>query len=277
MGDGRYHTASSTPTVQYTSIMGEAPKKSVLETPHFNEGREAPLALQTLTIAYAPRTLREASVTPLERRQRHPARLGGWPFVVAAGRLHPLAERREERCGVLLEALGQKEWHTAGRQYLDDLVEHALRHGQRPVPDVDGQQQRGARIHRRPHPVRRARQARDGLRLADRAGLHRAEQRKEFIQLDLRDPPSVQEIPGKRRGMVCDFHQPGQHGIGVDLEYPGQGADAQAFREGADHPYQQVGGHPLAMPRCAVRLLEIAMRLPLRIGEIWGARPYLIY
>src|SRR6266568_2780541 len=42
----------------------------------------------------------------------------------------------EERGGVLLEAVSQEEWHTAGRQPLHDLVDHALRHGQRPVPDV---------------------------------------------------------------------------------------------------------------------------------------------
>src|SRR5215831_3399411 len=55
-------------------------------------------------------------------RLRHPARLGVWPLVLAAGRLHPLAEMGEERGGVLLEAVAQEEWHTAGRQHLDDLV-----------------------------------------------------------------------------------------------------------------------------------------------------------
>ena len=101
-------------------------------------------------------------------------------MVVAAGRLHPLAAMGEERGGVLLEAVGQEEWHTAGRQYLDDLVDHTLRHGQRPVPDVDGQEPLGARVHRRPHPVRRARQAREGLSLDNLAGLHGAEQGKEL-------------------------------------------------------------------------------------------------
>src|SRR5262249_15787465 len=46
-------------------------------------------------------------------RQRHPARLGVWPLVLAAGRLHPLAEMGEERGGVLLEAVGEDEGHTA--------------------------------------------------------------------------------------------------------------------------------------------------------------------
>ncbi len=73
----------------------------------------------------------------------HPARLGRWAGGLAAGQLHPLAAMGEERCGVLLEAVGQEEWHTAGRQHLDDLVDHALRHRQRPVTDIDGQQQLG--------------------------------------------------------------------------------------------------------------------------------------
>src|SRR5882724_7208356 len=49
-----------------------------------------------------------------ELRQRHPARLGVWPLVLAAWRLHPLAEMGEERGGVLLEAIGEQERYTAG-------------------------------------------------------------------------------------------------------------------------------------------------------------------
>src|SRR5713101_5139730 len=45
--------------------------------------------------------------------QRPPARLGVWSFVLAAWRLHPLAEMGEERCGVLREAVGQEEWYAA--------------------------------------------------------------------------------------------------------------------------------------------------------------------
>ena len=41
---------------------------------------------------------------------------------MAAWWLHPLAAMGEERGGVLLEAVSQEEWHTAGRQHLPDLV-----------------------------------------------------------------------------------------------------------------------------------------------------------
>src|SRR5437867_3580957 len=44
--------------------------------------------------------------------QRHPARLGRGPLCSLAGRLHPLAAMGEERCGVLLEAVGQEERYT---------------------------------------------------------------------------------------------------------------------------------------------------------------------
>jgi hypothetical protein len=38
--------------------------------------------------------------------QGHPARLGRWACGLTARWLHPLAEVGEERCGVLLEAVG---------------------------------------------------------------------------------------------------------------------------------------------------------------------------
>jgi hypothetical protein len=60
--------------------------------------------------------------------------------------LHPLAEMGEERGGVLLEAVRQEEWHTAGRQYLHDLVDHALRHGQGAVADVECQRKRNKKV-----------------------------------------------------------------------------------------------------------------------------------
>src|SRR5512132_3168056 len=45
-------------------------------------------------------------------RQRHPPRLGHGAWGVAALRLHPLTEMRQQRRGVLLEAVGQEERHT---------------------------------------------------------------------------------------------------------------------------------------------------------------------
>src|SRR5262249_51063039 len=89
-------------------------------------------------------------------RQRHPAGLEYRTFVLAAWWLRPLAEMGEERGGVLLEAVRQEEWYTAGRQHLHDLMHHALRHGKRAVADVDRQQQFRHGVDGRPDPVRRA-------------------------------------------------------------------------------------------------------------------------
>jgi hypothetical protein len=59
--------------------------------------------------------------------------------------------------------------------------------------------------------------------------------------------------------MVGGFAQPLQHRVGIDLEHPGDSADAQAFRQRAHRPYQQVGCDAFAMERRAVGLLEIAL------------------
>lgn len=70
---------------------------------------------------------------------------------------------------------------TVRGQHLDDLMDDALRHGQRAVPDVDGQQQLGDWINCHPHPVRRVRQACDGLGLADLTILDGTEEGIEFV------------------------------------------------------------------------------------------------
>ena len=173
----------------------------------------------------------------------------------------------------MLEAIGEEERYTAGRQHLDDLVDHALRHGQRPVPDVDGQQQLGDRIDCRPHPVRGTREPRDGLSLADLADLHGAEQGKEFVELHLRDPHVVQEVLGKDLEMVRSFDQPVQHRIGVHLEDAGDGTDAEPFRQRAHGPHQQIRRDTLAMEQRAVGLQNVPVTggaVPLAPGAAAG-------
>jgi len=89
-------------------------------------------------------------------RQRPPPGLGERAVDLAALRLHPLPTMGQQCRGVRLEAVGQQAWHTARGSQLDHLMDKALGHGERPVPNVDGQQQRGDRLHRHPHPVRGA-------------------------------------------------------------------------------------------------------------------------
>jgi len=87
---------------------------------------------------------------------RHPARLGGRPCSLTARELDPLPRVRQQGRRIRLEAIGQKQRHTVGRQHLHDLMHHALRHGQRAVADVDRQQQFRHGVDGRPDPVRRA-------------------------------------------------------------------------------------------------------------------------
>jgi len=77
--------------------------------------------------------------------------------------------------------------------------------------------------------MRRAREALDRLGLTDLARLDRAEQGKEFVQLHLRDAYVVQEILREGHGVVCDFDEPGEHRVGINLEDTGHRTDAQAL------------------------------------------------
>jgi hypothetical protein len=88
--------------------------------------------------------------------QRHPAGLGSGACGLAAWRLHPVAEMCQQCSPILFEPIGEKQRHTARCQHLRHLMDHALGHGQRPVPDVDRQQQFAHRINGCPDPMGRA-------------------------------------------------------------------------------------------------------------------------
>jgi hypothetical protein len=133
------------------------------------------------------------------RRQRHPTRLGHGAFGLTALRLPPLPEMGQHRPRGLHEAVGQEEGHTARGQHLDDLLDDALGHGQRPVPDGDGQSPLGDQLNRHPPPVRRARQALESLGLAELTVLDRPEQGLECLELHRRDAHVVQNL--RREGL----------------------------------------------------------------------------
>ena len=89
--------------------------------------------------------------------QGHPARLGRWACGLPARWLHPLTAMRQQGGRILLEPIGEEQRHAARRQHLDDLMHHALGHGERAVTDVDRQQQLAHRVERSPDPLGRAR------------------------------------------------------------------------------------------------------------------------
>src|SRR6266568_1357043 len=137
-------------------------------------------------------------------------------------------------------------------------MHHALRHGEGAIADVDRQHQLGHRVYRYPHPVRSTRQAFEGLGLADLTILDRTEQGIEFVQLHLRDAHVVEEILGEGFEMVGSFDQPLQYRVGVDLEHPGDGTNAQPFRQCAHGPHQSLSRPTLAMHRRPVGFEEVA-------------------
>src|SRR5262249_17213392 len=59
--------------------------------------------------------------------------------------------------------------------------------------------------------------------------------------------------------MIRNLDQPCQDRVRIDFEHPGDGADAQAFRQCAHRPHQLLGRDAFAMERRAVGLLEIAL------------------
>src|SRR2546422_8008238 len=78
----------------------------------------------------------------------------------------------------------------------------------------------------------------------------------------IRRPPRSTLFPYTtlfRSRMLRNVNQPGQDGIRVHLEHPGDGADAQTFRQRAHRPHQLLGRDAFAMERRAVGLLEIAL------------------
>src|SRR5215831_16056970 len=111
-----------------------------------------------------------------------------------ADRLDPLAIVRQQRRHVLAKPVSEKQRGTVGGQDLRDMVDHALRHGERAIADVECQQQFTLGVYGDPDPLRATLQALDGLSRTALTLLDRAEQRTQLIQLHLPDPHVVQEV-----------------------------------------------------------------------------------
>src|SRR5215471_17998718 len=81
------------------------------------------------------------------------------------------------------------------------------------------------RVHRRPHPGRRALQTLDGFLVADLAGFEVSQHRVQFIELELLQVEITQEIRGKGAELLGRFAQPLQHRGGSNLEDSSRGTD----------------------------------------------------
>ena len=123
---------------------------------HLLDGRQGPEHHAVTHAHQAPPAHGLDHLRVEQTRQWQPARLRGGTCGLTAWRLDPVAEMGEQRRGVLLEAVGQEEGHTARGQRLDHLMDHLLRHRQGAIAGVEGQQQLGHGVDRHPHPVRGA-------------------------------------------------------------------------------------------------------------------------
>jgi hypothetical protein len=101
-----------------------------------------------------------------------------------------------------------------------------LRHRQGARADIDRQQQFALRIDGRPHPVAGALKALDGCLFTDLAVFEVPYHGVELIELELAYMHVTEKIGGKGLELLCSFHQPLQHGSGINLKHPGGGADA---------------------------------------------------
>ena len=96
---------------------------------------------------------------PLSTRLRrelgpwHPAWLGRRASGLAPRQLHPVPIVGQQRRHVRAKAIGEKERGAVGSQDLHDLVDHALRHRERALSDVDRQQQLALGVHGHPDPL----------------------------------------------------------------------------------------------------------------------------
>jgi hypothetical protein len=72
----------------------------------------------------------------------------------------------------------------------------------------------------------RALKALDGVVCPERAVFDGTEDGVHLVELHWVDMQITEEIPGKGSQLLGGFPQPPQHGVGVDLEHPGRGANA---------------------------------------------------
>jgi hypothetical protein len=127
------------------------------------------------------------------------------------------------------------------------MVDKALRHGERALPDVERQQQFTLGGHGDPDPLRGTLQALDGFGRTALAVPDGAEQRKQLIQLHLPDPQVMQKVLREGPELLRCFDQPLQHRLRVDLEHPRGAPDAPALGQAGDDPHDEFDRGTLAM------------------------------
>ena len=165
---------------------------------------------------------------------------------------------RQDGRPLFFEAVGQKQRDTVRRQHLGHLMHDALRHRQGAAADIDDHQHLALGVHGRPHPLRGAREAREGFVFADCAVLESPEHDVQLVELDLLEAEVVEQVARKGPQLVGGFDEPLQHGVWVYLKHPRSASDAQALGQTGDHPHDQLQCHALAVKDRAEGLQKVA-------------------
>jgi hypothetical protein len=115
-----------------------------------------------------------------------------------------------------------------------------------------------------PAPARRAWPTRNGLGVADLAGLDRPDSGNAFVQGHLTDVHVVKAMTREGCQRVRRSDQPLQSRVGGDLNAPRSRTDVQPFRQSGHHAHEQRRWHALPMHACAGRFETIPVT-----GDAW--------
>jgi hypothetical protein len=192
------------------------------------------------------------------RRQRQPTRrrCGAWDL--APWRLPPGPRVGQQGSPILPEPIGEQPRGAVRGQPLPHVVDQALRHGERALPDVERQQPFPLGGQRAPAPLGRTLQAPAGRGLADRPVFDRAERGKERSALALPHAYLGPDVAGKRPELRCRFHEPWQDGVGGDLAHAGGAPATSLLGSAREDAHAALDGGALAVQARAAGLEQRA-------------------
>ena len=81
----------------------------------------------------------------------------------------------------------------------------------------------------------------------------------QLVELQLLQVHITEKIGGKGAELLGGFDQPVQHGVGVDLEDPSRGTDAQAFGQACQDAHDELDRGLFAMEDRAMRLQKVPL------------------
>src|SRR5262245_18057929 len=143
-----------------------------------------------------------------------------------------------------------------------------------PWSHLHDQQQLAHRINYRPHPGTSRLKEPERLFFTDLALSDATQYGIQLIELELCDVHVTQERACKSLELLSRLHQPLQHGVGIDLEDPCGGTDAQSFSQTGQDTHDQLHRQTRAMKNRAMRLNQTPCGRTMTLGRRipWSCR-----